>query len=72
MVDSLRLKVPFDDLQKYLERHDILITSFVKIEKAGFITRAEVEEKLPYFFLKVHACLTKILINNKVMDPPQL
>ena len=67
MVDSSRLKVPFDDLQKYLEKHDIFITSFVKLEKAGGITRAVVEESLPNCFLKLHECLTEILINNKVI-----
>ena len=39
MVDSSRLKVPFEDLQKYLEKHDILITSFVKLEKEGAMTK---------------------------------
>jgi hypothetical protein len=71
MVDSSRFKVPFDDLQKYLEKHDILITSFVKLEKAGAITRADVEERLPNSLLKLHECLTEILINNKVIDTSQ-
>ena len=71
MVDSSRFKVPFDDLQKYLEKHDILITSFVKLEKAGAITRAVVEENLPKSLLKLNECLTEILINNKVIDTSQ-
>jgi hypothetical protein len=71
MVDSSRLKVPLDDLQKYLDKHDILITCFVKLEKAGAITRAMVEENLPNSFLKLHECLTEILINNKIIDPLQ-
>jgi hypothetical protein len=63
------LKVPFDDLQKYLEKHDVLIGSFVKLEKAGGMTKVEVEEKLPNSLLKLHECLTEILKENKVIDP---
>jgi hypothetical protein len=68
MVDSSRLKVPFDDLLKYLEKHDTLITSYVKLEKIGAITKSEVEEKLPNLLLKLHQGLTEILTDNKVID----
>ena len=54
MVDSSRLKVPFDDLQKYLEMHDLLISSFVKLEKIGALTKGDVEEKLPISLLKLN------------------
>ena len=54
MVDSSRLKVPFDDLQKYLEMHDVLITSFVKLEKMGAMAKGDIEDRLPNSLLKLN------------------
>ena len=69
MVESSSLKIPYEDLQKYLEMSDICISSLIKQEKVGLITRADLEQKLPNSFLKVQQCLVEILKDNKINDP---
>ncbi len=60
MVDSSELKVPYDDLQKYLKMHDTYIVSYLKQEEGGAITRAKLEKKLSKSILKLQECLTEI------------
>lgn len=69
MVDSSKPKVPFDYLLKYQEKHDIFITSFLKLEKEGAMTKSAVEEIVPTSLLKLHESLTEILVENKVFNP---
>jgi hypothetical protein len=53
MVDSSGLRIPYKDLQKYLEINDVCISGMAKQQKFGLMTEAQLEEKLPSAFLKV-------------------
>ena len=71
MVDSSGLKIPLEDLQKYLEINDICISALAKQHKLGVITKAELESRLPTVFLKVQECLSQILKDNNIIDHKQ-
>ena len=71
MVDCSGLKIPIEDLQKFLELNDVCIAGMAKQEKVGLITRAQLEERLPSSFLKVQECIAKILKDNKIIDHQQ-
>jgi hypothetical protein len=43
MVDSSALKIPYEDLQKYLKMNEVCISGLEEQEKVGMITRAELE-----------------------------
>ena len=68
MVDSSGLRIPFDDLQKYLDISDACISSLTKQQKVGLITKEKLEESLPSAFLKVQECLSQILKDNNIID----
>jgi hypothetical protein len=69
MVDSSGLRIPFEDLQKYMEMFDICISGMAKQQKIGLITKAQLEERLPSAFIKVQECLSQILKDNNIIDP---
>ena len=71
MVDSSALKIPYEDLQRFLKINDVCISGMAEQEKFGLITRAQLEERLPSAFLKVQECMAKILKDNKVVDNQQ-
>ena len=71
MVDSSGLRIPYKDLQKYLEINDMCIASMAKQQKVGLMTEAQLEEKLPSAFLKVQECLSEIFKDNKIIDYQQ-
>jgi hypothetical protein len=68
MVDTSGLRIPYEDLQKYIEVNDICISAMAKQQKIGLITKTELEEKLPSAFLKVQECLSQILKDNNIID----
>ena len=70
-MDSSGLKIPYEDLQKFLKMNDICITGNAEQEKVGMITRTELEKRLPSAFLIVQECMAKILKDNKVVDDQQ-
>ncbi len=68
MVDSSGLRIPYEDLQRYLKINELCISALAEQEKIGLFTRPQLEEKLPQSFLKVQECLSKILKDNKIVD----
>jgi hypothetical protein len=71
MVDSSGLRIPYYDLQNYLEINDACISSLIKQQKVGLISKEKLEESLPNAFLKVQECLSQILKNNNIIDLKQ-
>ena len=67
MVDSTKVKIPFSDIQVYLEKHEDLILGLIKFEKNGLMSRAELEEKLPQALMKIHECITSIFKKNNII-----
>ncbi len=53
MADSSGLKIPYEDLQRFLKMNEICISGMAEQEKVGLITRAQLEERLPNAFIKV-------------------
>ena len=66
MVDSSKPKIPFADIQAYLEEHEDLILNLIKFEKKGLITRDELEVKLPQSLIKIQECMTSIFKKNNI------
>jgi hypothetical protein len=68
MVESSGLKIPYEDLQKYIKIYDVGISGLVDQEKIGMITRTQLEERLPSAFLLLKDCEATILKDNKIVD----
>jgi hypothetical protein len=60
-------RVPYSQMEEYLEAHQGLIGSYVYQVNNKIIEKAEVEAKLPKSFLQLHQVITKILRANDVL-----
>ena len=68
MVEQLRSnRVPFSQMEEYLEVHQESIGSFMGLLKRNLINIPTIESKLPESFLALHEVITKILRDNDIL-----
>lgn len=60
-------KIPYKNLKEYLKQYRRNIVHLVDQQEDERITEAEIETELPQAFKCMHECLTKILIDHKVI-----
>ncbi len=71
MVDSSSNKktlIPFSDIQHYLEEHEDLIVSYVKLEKRGAISREELQVKFAQSLLRMQESISNLLEKSNNQD----
>ncbi len=68
MVDSSSNKIPFVDIQNYVEEHDDLITSLIKFEKRGLISIDELEVKFAKSLMKIQESISNIFKKNNIQE----
>ncbi len=68
MVEQLKAKrVPWSDMEKYLQIHQAGIVSFLDQLKNNFMDIPDIEARLPRSFLQIHELITQILKNNDII-----
>jgi rRNA pseudouridine-1189 N-methylase Emg1 (Nep1/Mra1 family) len=68
MVDQLKgKKVPWSQLEEYLEAHQASIGAYVYQVNNKMIEKTKAETKLPKSFLQLHQMITKILRENDIL-----
>jgi hypothetical protein len=59
-------RVPWAQLEEYLDSHQKLLTSMIELIKAGVMDKPEIENKLPKSFFALHQIISTILSDNGI------
>jgi hypothetical protein len=69
MVEQLKAKrVPWQQIEKYLEVHQGAIAPYLDLLKNKMIEYSEIETKLPKSFLQLHEVISQILRDNDILS----